>query len=528
MSASNIITDSSIELHDPNIVRDVKISTLSNGERFGLLTIQFEKAEMTKTPIFILFNIDRTGSMSEHGNFGDVNNKMHYVKETFKKITQYISRKDAEIYIKVLVFNTEVETLVDIVKVTPENCDEIVERIMSVEPEGSTAIDAALQYASTVLKEYREDNIGHDTYHIFMTDGEPTIGNKNPDDLSSMVDQDISTVFIGFGKNHNSKLLRKISEGPLSNYEFIDNIEHTSVVYGSIMHEILYTSLRNLRISVKNGQIYDWETNSWVATLREPSIVSESKKIYYIKSSDRENLAVTMFGVPIGTVNEIHLDDAFILPDLENVETGEIQHSCDTDLSKHMYRFSVQEILFQSRSIDRNMIRQLKQSIALLFRKMRRFMRLNNLLDDAMMIQLCDDLCIVYRTMGTQHGQMFSVARAASQGRQNSNTTSMSQPRDSDDTVVYDFQDSPPSMTPRSNTHVFQLSPLMRSNTVHITPLMHPVDENDDFEPVFSETDGEFETNDYIDNHMPSENPISCFATPRALHTIRSLTATLH
>jgi hypothetical protein len=299
----------------------------------------------------------------------------------------------------------------------------------------------------------------------------------------------------------------------------IDNIEHTGVVYGSIMHEILFTSLRNFRVKVENGQIYDWTTNSWVNGIYEPSIVSESKKIYYLKTIDREKLAVRMFGVPIGSVEEKHLDDTFILPDLHNIETGEIQHSCDEDLSKHIYRISVQEILFQSRSIVINETGRFKNTVATIFRKMRRFMRVNNLLGDAMLCQLCDDLCIVYRTAGTRHGQMLSIARSASQGRQQSNTTSMSQDHDSFDTIVPAYQDS---QEPMSDSSVFML----RINNRSITPLMQPIDESDDFEPVFSEDEGEFERTDYIEHHMPSDNPISCFATPTALHTIRSLTAT--
>lgn len=509
---SYVISDSSVELHDPNIIRDVKISSLSFGERFGLLSLQFEKTEMTKNPVFILFTIDRTGSMSEPGNFGDAYNKMYYVKETFKRIAEYISTKDAPIYIKVIIFNTEVETLIDTVMVCSENCGKIVQEIMSVEPDGSTAIDEALQSASTILRQYKEENETHDVYHIFMTDGEPTVGNKNHADLGSMVDRDISTVFIGFGKNHNSQLLYKLSEGSLSNYEVIDNIEHTSVVYGSIMHEILYTSVKNLRLTVEHGEIYDWNTNAWTNVLCEPSIVGESKKMYYLKTYDRENLVIKISGIPSGYAEETHLDDVFLLPDLEDLETGEIYHSCNADLSKHIYRFSVQEILFQSRSLHTGRNITFKRSIANLFRKMRRFMRLNNMSSDPMMSQLCDDLCIVYRTVGTRHGQMFSMARGASQGRQQSNTTSVSLPmNDIDDTFVPVYDSQP-------------TSPRVRKS---ITPLLHPLDEEDDFEPVSLEEDGDFEQNDYIENHVPSENPISCFATPTAVKTIRSLTTSM-
>jgi hypothetical protein len=153
-----------------------------------------------------------------------------------------------------------------------------------------------------------------------------------------------------------------------------------------------------------------------------------------------------------------------------------------------------------------------------------------NLSTDPMMAQLCDDLSIVYQTAGTRHGQMLSVARSSSQGRQNSNTTTMTQDvnhdHDYDDTFVPAY-DSQVPMLPRSNAIAFDTQ-LMRSNTLGPTPLLHPVDEEDDFEPIFQEIEGDFDDNDYIDRYLPSENPISCFATPTALHTIRSLTATLH
>lgn len=517
MSTTNLITDSSIDLHNPNIVTDVTIEDISSNNRFGVLSIDFAKTEMTTVSTFILFTIDRTGSMSEVGNVGDAYNKMHYVKETFKQIVQYISRKDSEIYIKVNIFNTEVETLINTVKVTPEICDELIEKIISVEADGSTAIDAALNAASTVLQNYGKENTDHQIYHIFMTDGEPTVGVKTQTDLASMVNPDFATVFIGFGKNHNSILLRKMSEGALANYEFIDNIEHTSIVYGSIMHEILYTSIRNLRLIVENGEIYDWKTDEWTTRICEPSIISETKKLYYLRTTDRESLAVRIFGTPNG--DESHLDDVFILPDLEDSETGEIYHSCDQDLSNHIYRFAVQKILYQSKSIDRRRTRQFKQLVSTLFRKMHRFMRLNNLIADPLMIQLCDDLSIIYRTIGTRHGHMLSVSRSASQGRQSSNTTSMSQSADDMETFVPVFQD-----VERLNSTPFQTPVLNRARRLSITPLMNSVDEEDDFEPVFLDTGDEFDYMDYIENHVPSENPISCFATPSALQTIRSLT----
>jgi hypothetical protein len=86
------------------------------------------------------------------------------------------------------------------------------------------------------------------------------------------------------------------------------------------------------------------------------------------------------------------------------------------------------------------------------------------------------------------------------------------------------FQDVEQFHLERLNSTPFQTPVLTRARRLSITPLMNSVDEDDDFEPVFLDTYDEFDYMDYIENHVPSENPISCFATPSALQTIISLT----
>lgn len=514
---SHLIASSSVEIHDNTISCDA----FSPEFDFGVLSLKFSKVGINKTPTFILFTIDKTGSMLEQ-------NRMKYVKNTFKNIIDFISthENDSEIYIRVHAFNDSVDVLVNTTRVTKNNIDAIIQSIMAIEPDGSTAIDMALTESSNTMNEYRDSNPTHSVFHIFMTDGEPTIGIRNHASLAELVDTDFPSMFIGFGHAHNSDLLRRLSESPIHRYEFVDNMEHTGLVYGNIIHELLYRSISNLEIKVENGFIYNWVDNQWASSIIEPNVVGDSSKFYHLKTTSAVDLAVKIYGTPMDTGGtQLLLGSDMMMPDLENVETGELQSS-RVDLSKYMYRQVVQEIMYKSRSIHSNIaesmrenVKKCKKETSDVFSKIRRFMRQKNLLTDRMMIQLCDDLCIIHRTVGTQNGRMFTLAREQSQGRQQSNTVPMT-PRPRFPSFENEDRLSPPKLVRRqTSTNQTELLPFISS----ITPIRHNLDEND-----FSETDHVFSMNgveeDDITTYIMDDDPISCFASPSAVDTMRSIT----
>ena len=49
---------------------------------------------------------------------------------------------------------------------------------------------------------------------------------------------------------------------------------------------------------------------------------------------------------------------------------------------------------------------------------MREYMNANELVDDKFMKNLCDDICITYRTIGTHLGTMYNISRLTTQSRQ--------------------------------------------------------------------------------------------------------------
>jgi len=69
-------------------------------------------------------------------------------------------------------------------------------------------------------------------------------------------------------------------------------------------------------------------------------------------------------------------------------------------------------------SYDKELQREMKQRLRLFFSKMQRFIHDNNLREDSFMKMLCDDISIVYKTIGTREGHMYTSSRQNSQGRQ--------------------------------------------------------------------------------------------------------------
>jgi len=472
--ATQIALETSIQIH--SCPHECTISVVDETEQFGVLSVKPGKTDRTQNNVFILFTVDRTGSMEE-------GQKMKYVKETFKNMIKYIADQDADIYIQVNIFNTEVKTCIEPIKVHHDNMEVLIEKIDAIEAEGSTAIDVALQSAASTMTVYMEQNPGHSVHHIFMTDGEATTGETNNGKLAAMVSEAYPNTFIGFGYRHNSTMLRRLSEINGASYDFVDNVEHTGLVYGDILHSLMYPALFDVSIRAKNALLYNWKTNTWVQELKEPLLVSETEKNYHFKCADFYQVEMDIYGKYHTGDDLVHIDNVDEPPPMIHGGTGiEIRHTYD--LSKYVFRQAVLEKLFSAKSNDSiDGESECKKDMAELFSKMRKYMKESNNMDDPILKQLCDDLSIAYKTLGTEDGRILSCARQTGQGRQQSRNVSTPIPRQN-------------VFIPRSN------------RCMGITPLYNDPDPEDQNE---------------IDAYVPSENPISCYATEQATNTMRSM-----
>jgi len=474
---------------------------LGEDEQFGILKIKMNKVKMTTKPLFLLFTIDKTGSMAERASGNTT--KMDFVKQTFSSMLTYLSSIDVDIYIQVNTFNTNVDFTIKPVRLSKDNLHDLISIIQAVRADNCTDLGIALEAAKTSMLDYVATNPDHEVAHIFMTDGQATSGQTSPNVLNEFVCDSYPNIFVGFGFDHNSAVLRMFSEKRLAEYQFVDNMENTSLVYGETIHRFLYPAVKDVRIDISHGLIYNWRTNEWSNQITEDVFIGEIEKIYHIKTSIPDILEAKLFGVEIGADFQL-LDTVYVLPPLIDMETHQISNN-DEDLTKYLFRQHVQELLYSAK----NGVANIKDEMRTSFRILRKYMRTNDLLEDAFLKQLCDDIHITYGAFGTRHADMYSSARQASQGLQRSYTSSRAP------TQQYD-----------RNLPAPQLGyGLCRQNALGGVPRTTAVDEFDDFTPTPPSPEIVVTDDDEIDNYLSVDTNVSCYTTPSAIHTMRAVSS---
>ncbi len=404
--------------------------------KFGILNVQAISGPISTEMHEFVFMVDCSASMSDYCSDGRT--KMHHIIHTLKNMILYFKENpDIKHHITINCFDEKIYNIIERCSVTSKNFQDIIVKIDEIAPRNGTNIELALQNIKETIYEIKEsfthqqDNI----CTIFMTDGDVTVGNKDPHTLAKMVDRDITNAFIGFGMHHDAALLNTISDGNNSAYYFIDKLENSGYVYGEILHDILYKLLKNIQINVENGFIYDFKNNIWVTSLTISEIVSEANKIYHICSNNYDECIVNIKAAKVHSAGDICVTI--------------VSEETDEDLTKYNYRqrtlqhlFIVKDFLKRKRmvnttnnslfeyvnnNVDKTLQKErteIQQNLMDFIKEMKQFMTENNLLEDKFMKNLCDDIYICYQTFDTKFGDMYVSARLTSQGTQRCYTAS--------------------------------------------------------------------------------------------------------
>jgi hypothetical protein len=424
---SNNIDQATIQFHNGN---DDLVTLLNFPEqhRFGLLNVKVSTIPIRKEKQLISFSVDISGSMDDPCSDG--NSKLHHCRETLKNMIQYFGTiEEKNVYIQVDVFDDKGETVIPAVCVSQENVSELIETVNNINHRGQTNIELALNRAVETIGKYRVENPGVKVTHIFMTDGDATVGMKINSALANLINDQYANIFVGMGSNHNATMLQLFSEKLKAEYRFIDSGEKTGLVYGEILHRLLYNAIDEVVVSANGGEIYDWKTDSWKTSIVEDVFDSGIEKIYQIRSTQPSSMTVDIIGKLTQDGSVELLENVESLPDLEDVETGEI---FPVDLTKYIFRQRTQSLLYSCRKLSVNHgsdYDNLKTKMKDLFREMRVYIRTNNLNTDSFMLVLCEDISTSYRNLGTESGRMYSGARQTSQGRQDTFTPRYEAPR---------------------------------------------------------------------------------------------------
>jgi uncharacterized protein YegL len=430
---TNTLSQNTFCFEDSNIDIE-KISPPIENAKFGILNFTAVTTSETTRGLDFVFIVDCSGSMSDRCSDG--RSKMQHIIHTLKNMITFLyEHSSINVNITINAFDTQIYKIVERVKISDDNFNELLAKIDEIQPRGSTNIEYALRTSAEYIQELKNKYPANIVNHIFMTDGEATDGSKDIELLKRLVVDNVMNAFIGFGIEHDASLLNGVGSVGKSSYHFIDKLESAGFIYGEILHSIIYKVLTDCEIRLTNGLIYDFKTNSWVQTLKIGDIISEANKTYNIISENPDEFTASIQGT---------MEHLMVLYPSTRID--------DADLSKHIFRqrtlqlmFEVNEYCNKKRAADmewrmppsllqisqdissENITEQrnaIKRKLASFMEEMKKFMTDNGLMDDKFMKNLCDDIYICFRTFDTRYGNMFCASRQTSQGTQRQYTVS--------------------------------------------------------------------------------------------------------
>jgi von Willebrand factor type A domain len=487
-------------------------------QNFGILQIEISDTPMVTTGQDIFMSDDMSGSMEDRTKDGrtKIQHMIHTTKNLINTLAQAVQAQPLDINIAIDGFDDLIEQVIPLTKVTEDNVDAMHKRIdKKLKARNSTNIEIALENAKTKINQNQsgsqyKDRIQH---HIFMTDGQVTKGSTDHAHLASLVDPNYSNIFIGFGLDHDAELLQALAANTNSSCYFVDNIENTGLIYGEILHGILYTALYDVKIEMQNGEIYDYKTNTWTTTLEIATLNSEAKKTYHVRTTTNQEISAIITGKTQPNQPQNVKDEIDLMPDL--LEDGQEQAFVPVDLTKYMFRQRTMELLFEARTnnnkannnkvnriVNNNNITTIANNKKIIKDKLKAFLKLlqaqmlENKSDDDFYQTLCEDINIAYASFDSPVACMYTAARQHSQGRQLS--YNVASPYDNQD----QDQDQDQQLA-RTKTKYNYASPvkLRRQNALMMSPTQ-PSRGCDGAERVV--TDPEYGTPVEYSNHSPT------------------------
>ena len=359
--------------------------------KFGTMNILMKEMEVSKTPWFIFFSNDISGSMSSLCE-NHKNTKMEHSNHTIRNILTLFSKysNEVEIWVQVDAFDDQIDKIIPAQRVTENNIDFLLSCVNNMRPRNSTNIELAMNNANKVITKFKEENDNFNVAHIFTTDGNATVGIQNIKSLSELVNKSFVNIFIGFGLDHSMETLNSLANYIGGRYYFIDDIENGGLVYGEILHSLLYKCFDNININIQNGEIYDYMKGTWEKSLQIDSLYSHANKTLHISSKTPELVEVDWTG------NNNGINIGF------NVK---FQNKEYIDLSKYVFKQRLQEIMFiYSNKIYSSVVKSFKD----LYENLKLYME--DYKDDDFLIKLHDDIVVILSSSDTMYGPMFCNA----------------------------------------------------------------------------------------------------------------------
>jgi hypothetical protein len=357
-------------------------------KHFGTFELELKKVQISGEIKTINIMIDNSGSMDRRCSDG--NTQLEQVIFVTERVLRFIEENcpEGNISVSVKTFSTRVRTIFEATPVLSSNLDELIGKLKKIYSDDETDIGKALKEMHTT---------GPEQYNIFLSDGDATCGIKRPLALADCVDKNAINTFIGFGTEHNPKIFAALSNTKNSSYYFIATIEKSRNAYAEILERILYKCLDAVTIEITGGKLYNYKTNTLESELYVGNMSGSMKKTFHLYSETPEEIAVVVKSN--GVVQQV-----------VNFEGNR------KDLKIAFYRQKTLELLYKSTNGDKHENYLLKEEMKSIMAEIKAYMKANGMMDNVQLKYLCNDIAIVYQTLGTRDAFMYSCSRQASNG----------------------------------------------------------------------------------------------------------------
>src|SRR5436189_5468865 len=238
--------DTDFQLVYNSEVLDVGLSLITHkpaGEDgyFLLLAAPTTAKETKPTPKDVVFVVDTSGSMAGP--------KLQQAKKALEFCVENLNNEDR---FEIVRFSTEAEPLFGkLVDADSKHRKRASNSISYLQPIGGTAISDALQSA---LKA-RTEKTDRPFVIIFLTDGFPTVGTRNSDEIVAEVKKagDARIFSFGIGSDVNTQMLDQIAEGTRAFSQYVLANEDLELKVSSFYTRIKEPVLTNVRLEFGGG-----------------------------------------------------------------------------------------------------------------------------------------------------------------------------------------------------------------------------------------------------------------------------------
>jgi Ca-activated chloride channel family protein len=244
------VLDKDFQLYYTQGSKDVELTLLtcrpSSHDDGTFMLLISPRAELAKTNYIardLVFVLDTSGSMQGP--------KMEQAKKALKFCLGSLSHKDR---FAVMNFATTVNKYADhLVHASGEQVEHAKKWVDELTATGGTAIDAALDAALQT----RTDDHSRTFTVVFFTDGQPTVGETNPENiLKKVMDRNTANTRIftfGVGDDVNAALLDQLADKTRAVSTYVRPAEDIEVKTSGLWGKISHPVMTNLKLTASSG-----------------------------------------------------------------------------------------------------------------------------------------------------------------------------------------------------------------------------------------------------------------------------------